>query len=61
MSFESGSHGDSSPFDGRGGVLAHAYFPSDDAQSTLPGDVHFDDDENFSAAGEGKGSYIGNI
>lgn len=40
LEFSSKTHADNYPFDGRGGVLAHAFFPED-------GRVHFDNDEIY--------------
>lgn len=41
LSFERRDHGDGAPFDGLGGILAHASGPNE-------GRVHFDGDENWS-------------
>lgn len=45
FAWRTGSHGDGAPFDGPGGVVGHAFYPSPESPETLAGDVHFDDSE----------------
>uniref|UniRef100_A0A3B4UJS6 Collagenase 3 n=1 Tax=Seriola dumerili TaxID=41447 RepID=A0A3B4UJS6_SERDU len=49
FSFARRTHGDFSPFDGPRGVLAHAFQPGEG----MGGDVYFDEDETWTAGGQG--------
>lgn len=44
VDFLNGFHGDSYPFDGAGGTVGHAFFPSDPARA---GGVHLDGEEEW--------------
>lgn len=54
ISWVTGDHGDGSPFDGPGHVLAHAFFPPPvNPHPGIAGDMHFDDTETWSDTGTG--------
>ncbi|MEK6758815.1 MAG: M10 family metallopeptidase domain-containing protein [Deltaproteobacteria bacterium] len=55
IAFVTGAHGDGYPFDGPGGVLAHAFFPAPPNPESIAGDLHFDDAELWEI-GNGLGS-----
>ncbi len=50
--FASGAHGDSYPFDGRGRVLAHTFYPPPINSEPIAGDIHIDEDELWGNGGE---------
>ena len=52
FSFTRGEHLDPYPFDGRSGMLAHAFYPAGVNPEPIAGDVHLDDDETWSEGGD---------
>jgi hypothetical protein len=52
FSFTRGEHLDPYPFDGRGGLLAHAFYPAGINPEPIAGDTHLDDDETWSIGGD---------
>ena len=46
--FARGAHGDSYPFDGPGGALAHTFYPAPPNPEPVAGDMHLDGDEPWS-------------
>jgi hypothetical protein len=49
IQFARAAHGDSYPFDGRGGVLAHTFYPAPLNAEPIAGDIHLDADEDWHA------------
>uniref|UniRef100_A0A8C5L219 Matrix metallopeptidase 12 n=1 Tax=Jaculus jaculus TaxID=51337 RepID=A0A8C5L219_JACJA len=52
--FAYGDHGDYSSFDGRDGILAHAFEPG----PGIGGDAHFDEAETWSKSSQGKNLFL---
>lgn len=50
--FGTRSHGDAYPFDGRGGILAHTFYPYPVNPEPLAGDMHLDADENWNVGAD---------
>ena len=50
--FATGPHGDPYPFDGRGKVLAHTFYPPPVNSDPIAGDMHLDDDELWGNGGD---------
>ena len=57
LSFGRLNHGDAYPFDGPGGVMAHAFYPSPINSEPIAGDLHFDDDEDWANPSDGADLY----
>ncbi|XP_061817746.1 uncharacterized protein [Nerophis lumbriciformis] len=54
IKFKADNHGDFAPFDGEGGVLAHAFSPGEGRG----GDTHFDDDELWTLTSSGSNLFL---
>lgn len=54
ITFKARDHGDFAPFDGKGGVLAHAFSPGEGTG----GDTHFDEDENWTLTSAGTNLFL---
>lgn len=50
--FASGAHGDAYSFDGRGGTLAHTFYPLPVNPEPIAGDMHLDADESWNVGGD---------
>jgi hypothetical protein len=50
--FTRGEHLDRYPFEGPGGVLAHAFYPAGVNPEPIAGDIHIDDDEPWTIGGD---------